>query len=60
MFITFRNGKLASTTCIIETYRDCPAEVFDNNVDAVPLQTQVAMMVEQWQNISNGAELCGL
>lgn len=54
-----RTDKLDSTTCVIETYRECPDEVFANNNALVPGVTRTAIIFEQWGNFKDGAELCG-
>lgn len=55
-----RTDKLDSTTCVIETYRACPDEVFANNNALVPGETRTAIIFEQWGNFKDGAELCGI
>ena len=54
------SSSLVSTTCAMDTYRECPEEVFENNLVLVPQETQNLITGDQWELYTDAVELCGM
>jgi len=53
-------SSLVSTTCAMDTYRECPEEGFENNLVLVPQETQNLITGDQWELYTDAVELCGM
>ena len=44
----------------MDTYRECPEKVFENNLILVPQETQNLITGDQWELYTDAVELCGM